>query len=217
MHGNDLRTSIIVAWSEQTSRAMSTQPAFADFVRRIRAGDTDAAAELVRRYEPAIRLEVRVRLRDPRLRRTFDSMDVCQSVMASFFLRAAAGQYDLDDPSQLIRLLVGIARNKVATRARRESAARRDSRRNQDLEGEMEPIAADPTPSQIAANRELLDLLRRRLSDEERKIGELRAQGSTWDQVAATLGGTAQGRRKQLERTLDRLSAELGLEDDRGR
>src|SRR5262249_34749422 len=33
---------------------------FSDFIRRIRAGDEAAAAELVRKYEAAIRLEVRM-------------------------------------------------------------------------------------------------------------------------------------------------------------
>jgi hypothetical protein len=55
--------------------------------------------------------EVRRRLNDPSLYPLFDSMDICQSVLASFFLRAAAGEYDLDGPAQLLRLLVGIARN----------------------------------------------------------------------------------------------------------
>src|SRR5437588_6308118 len=90
------------------------------FVRRVRAGDQEAAAELVRRYEPEIRLEVRtwLRLRNPRLRRVFDSMDVCQSVLGSFFVRAAVGEFDLERPEQLIRLLVGMARNKLAERVR---------------------------------------------------------------------------------------------------
>jgi hypothetical protein len=32
--------------------------------------------------------------------------DICQSVMASFFVRAAAGQFNLERPDELIRLLV---------------------------------------------------------------------------------------------------------------
>ena len=56
--------------------------------------------ELVRDFEPAIRMEVHCRLRDQRLRRAFDSLDICQSVLASFFVRAASGQYELDTPGQ---------------------------------------------------------------------------------------------------------------------
>jgi RNA polymerase sigma-70 factor (ECF subfamily) len=96
----------------------------------VRAGDADAA--VVRRYEPEIRRAVRLRLTDPSLRRVLDSMDVCQSVLASFFVRAAAGQFDLEEPSQLLRLLVVMARNKLRDQVSYHRAARRDQRR---LEG----------------------------------------------------------------------------------
>jgi hypothetical protein len=43
---------------------MSDTSAFAEFLRRIRAGDARAAEDLVRRYKPAIRLAVRTRLTD---------------------------------------------------------------------------------------------------------------------------------------------------------
>ena len=46
---------------------MSESTTFADFIGRIRAGDDRAAQELVERYEPVIRREVRLRLKDPRL------------------------------------------------------------------------------------------------------------------------------------------------------
>ena len=97
-----------------------------NFIQRVRAGDQAAAVELVRRYEPAIRRVVRLQMRDPRLRRILDSMDVCQSVLASFFLRAATGQYDLNQPAQLLRLLAVMARNKVASQARTSYVTRRE-------------------------------------------------------------------------------------------
>src|SRR5438270_8122393 len=94
---------------------------FTDLIRRVRAGDERAAAELVRQYEPLIRREVRLRLTDLRLARAFDSMDVCQSVLASFFVRTAAGQYDLGGPADLLRLLVRMTRNKLASAAREQN------------------------------------------------------------------------------------------------
>src|SRR6516225_793826 len=106
---------------------------FADLIRRVRAGEEEAAADLVRRYEPAIRRVVRVHLRDPRLRRVLDSMDICQSVLATFFVRANLGQYELDTPDSLLKLLATIARNKLSNQAARQHAARRDHRREQSL------------------------------------------------------------------------------------
>ena len=69
---------------------MSELNKFTDFLHRIRAGDEQAAAELVQQVEPLIRREVRLRLDDRPLLRLFDSMDVCQSVLASFFLGGTA-------------------------------------------------------------------------------------------------------------------------------
>lgn len=90
------------------------------FITRVRAGDELAAEELVRRYESEIRLEIRtwLRLQNPRLRRVFDSMDICQSVLASFFVRAAVGDFDLEEPRQLVQLLIGMAWNKLLAQVR---------------------------------------------------------------------------------------------------
>jgi RNA polymerase sigma-70 factor (ECF subfamily) len=188
---------------------------FEGFIRRVRAGDEDAARELVRRYEPAIRLEVRMRLRDPRLQRVLDSTDVCQSVLASFFVRAASGQYDLDDPANLIRLLVKMTRNKVAEQARWQAAERRDVRRMAEMDDVAVAVAdGQASPSRVASGRELLGVLRGRLSEEEREIMDLRCAGHDWGEIAQRIGGTAEARRKQHARAIDRVARDLGLEGD---
>src|SRR3954466_12412319 len=154
---------------------MSEEP-FAELINRIRAGDEQAAADLVRRYEPEIRREVRFLLRDPFLRRSFDSMDICQSVMGSFFLRAALGEYDLSRPEDLVRLLISMTRNKVVDATRRQRAQRRDHRRATSLEA-VDIASVTPSPSQVAEGRELLAAFRDRLSAEERRLADLRSQG----------------------------------------
>ncbi len=191
---------------------------YTEFIRRVRGGDDRAAEELVRRYEPEIRMEVRgwLRLRDPRLRRVFDSTDICQSVLAQFFVRAAIGDFDLDEPTQLIRLLVGMARNKLSEEVRHHHRQRRDLRRVAPGGAEGEPIeVAEPrgeTPSQVVSRLELLQMARERLSEEEGRIADLRRQGYDWAAVAGQVGGTAEGRRKQLARAVARVEQELGLD-----
>jgi RNA polymerase sigma-70 factor (ECF subfamily) len=197
---------------------MSERDTFADFIRRIRAGDEQAAAEMVRRYEPLIRREVRLSLEDRRLCRLFDSMDICQSVLKSFFFRTAAGQYDLDTPEQLQRLLVTMARNKLASVARGQHRRRRDQRRlagggAEHLEGV--PDGA-PSPSEVVAGRELLARFRQGLSPEEKELAELRSGGLAWAEIAAQMGGTAQARRMQLARAVERVARELGLDEADG-
>jgi RNA polymerase sigma-70 factor (ECF subfamily) len=194
---------------------MSDIETFKDLIRRLRAGDHQAAEELVREYASVIRVEVRLRLGDPRLRRAFDSMDICQSVLASFFTRAALGQFDLEDPSQLVRLLVGMTRKKVFYQIRRERAQRRDHRRVQVLEpATCDAVDAEPGPPEIVARRDFLQTFRERLSEEERRVADLRGEGREWTEVAEMMGGTPEGRRKQLARALDRVSREMGLDED---
>ncbi|MGL4554137.1 MAG: RNA polymerase sigma factor [Gemmataceae bacterium] len=186
---------------------------FAELIARVRAGDDQAAESLVRRYEPEIRREVRFLLRDPFLRRSFDSMDICQSVMSSFFLRAALGEYDLNRPDDLIRLLISMTRNKVVDATRRQRAQRRDHRRATSIDA-IDLASATPSPSQIVEGRELLTAFRDRLSDEERKLADLRAGGREWAEIAGEVGGTGEARRKQLTRAIARVSRELGLDDE---
>jgi RNA polymerase sigma factor (sigma-70 family) len=179
---------------------------FATFIARIRAGDDQAARELVARYEPVIRREVRMRLRDPRLLSRFDWTDISQAVMASFFVRAASGQYDLEQPDQLLRLLVVMTRHKLSKEERRHRAERRDYRRLEHrdpafLNGQSQE---SPSPSRVLAGRELLEALRIRLSADDRRLADLRAQGCEWAEISARLGGTPQARRKQLARAIDR-------------
>jgi len=195
---------------------MSEATSFRELMRRVRAGDQDAAAELVRRYEPAIRREVRVRLTDRRMRRVLDSADICQSVLGNFFARAALGQFDLQEPRQLLRLLVTMARNKVIYWARKTYAPNRDKRREQSIEWAvqtgMEPQSPDVSPSENVAGAELLEEFRSRLSAEERQIAEQRAAGREWAAIAAERGSSPEALRKRMERAFDRVAQELGLE-----
>ena len=187
---------------------------FMGFLDRVRGGDQRAAEELVRLYEPEIRREVRLRLRDPRLRRDFDSVDICQSVLGSFFVRAALGQYDLQKPEDLIKLLVTMTRNKLVGQVRKQQTQMRDLRRREDAGQEkLQTCAGGPTPSLQVTNDELIEEFHKRMSAEEWQIAQRRTQGVNWETIAAELGGTPEGCRKQLSRAVDRVSQELGLDE----
>ena len=187
---------------------------FRDLIRRVRDCDQEAATELVRRYECAIRRVARIHLRDVRLRRVLDSMDICQSVLASFFVRTALGEYELDSPEQLLGLLTSITHNKVANQAHRLRAQRRDLRRDVPLDDQAYQIfdqASDPSEQESA--KEILEKVRRLLGDDDRYLAEQRALGRGWQELADELGGTAAALRKRLSRALDRVMAELGLDE----
>jgi RNA polymerase sigma-70 factor (ECF subfamily) len=192
---------------------MSEAQAFRDLIQRVRGGDEDAATEIVQRYESTIRMAIRVRLDQSDLRRLLDSMDICQSVLANFFVRAASGQFELETPEQLVKLLVTMARNKLINHANQQRAARRDYRRREGSPEDKQVAGAGPSPSRVATYRELLDVVRSRLSEEERQLADLRGQGLSWAEIAAQLGENADALRFRLNRALDRVAQDLRLDE----
>jgi len=191
---------------------MAEELDFRELMQRVRAGDEAAAAELVRLYEPFIRRAARVRLGDIRLKRLLDASDICQSVLASFFVRAALGQYELDKPQQLVRLLEAMARNKIVDQARKQATSALD----------LEPVSPDAesgapfdtgsAPSERVARQDLLLEFRKRLSEDERQLAEQRTLGREWTEIATALGGSPEAFRKKLARGVDRVAREMGLE-----
>jgi RNA polymerase sigma-70 factor (ECF subfamily) len=195
---------------------MSEEPSFGELIRRVRRCDGEAARVLVRRYESAIRRAARFRLVDAGLCAALDSVDICQSVLASFFVRAAAGQYEITEPEQLVKLLVRMARNKVVDHVRKEQTLRRRHR-----QVPLEPrflaaaVAAEPGPDQVAAASELFQEVYRRLSAEERRLVDQRNSGRDWAGIATEEGANPAALRKQLSRALNRVAIQLGIDDGR--
>ena len=193
---------------------MARDERFEQLLEEVRCGDSEAARELVQVYESAIRVAVRTRLSDPALRQQFDSMDICQSVLASFFVRAASGQYDLHEPAQLVGLLTQMARNKLAMRARGQYQQRRDIRRTSSISDRWAapPPDKSPGPQKQAIDRDLLDRAYALMDHEVRQMADCRASGTEWEEIAARLGGTPEGRRKQFRRAMDEIAQTLDLE-----
>ena len=191
-----------------------------ELLERVRQGDSAAAEELVRTYEPEVRRAIRVRMTDARMRRLVDSIDICQSVLAGFFVRTAAGQYDIQTPEELLRLLITMARNRIVDWARRSNAERRDGRRDVSLQhddgSDREIASAESSPVSVLVNRDLLEQVRNRLSSDELTLMEHRAEGLGWNEIAEKTGEQANAVRMRLTRALDRVAAELGLEQSHG-
>jgi RNA polymerase sigma factor (sigma-70 family) len=191
-----------------------TTDTFQALLDRVRAGDAEAIADLLRGHEPAVRRLVRLGLTDPRLRRVLDSTDVCQVVLANFLVRAAEGQFDLRCPDELRRLLGTMTRNALRNCVRIHHAECRDARRL-DAGGDAAlATVADPgaDPGEVVAERELLEQAQRLLSPEERALAEQRAAGRAWADLAEEHGTSPEALRKQLARARGRVLRRLGAE-----
>ncbi len=185
---------------------------FEYLMERTRNGDEDAARELVRLYEPEIRRAARMRLTDSRLRRTVDSMDICQSVFGRFFRKAQDGSYVPRSSDDLVKLLVRITRNRVIDLHRRQTSHRRGDR---ELDGltDLADIAFDsPGPRTAASAKEEISRIRALLHPDELEIADRRTNGDSWEQISADLDQPAEALRKRLTRALSRVRLELNEE-----
>lgn len=189
---------------------MSEQLSFTDLIQRVREADAEAATELVRRYEPAVRRAVRIRLVDARVRRFLDSMDVCQSVLGSFFVRVASGEYEIETPEHLVKLLMAMVRNKLYKQVRWLQAKQRDYRRDQTgEEGRTQLLGREPDPAEQLAAQDYYDEVLRLLTPEDRLLLERREHGHAWGEIAVEVGGTPEALRKRLSRALAEAARQL--------
>lgn len=191
-----------------------TQLEFAPLLDLVRRGDQSAAAELVRRYEPEVRRFIRFRLSSPALRRTMDSLDICQSVLFKFFVEVSAGRLELQEPRQLAALLVTMARNKLYDRVREAQADCRDARRLVAGDEALGQVAAGAdSPSEVLMAREILEAVSEKMSEDERYLVAQRMGGRAWDDIAAELHSTPDAVRKRMTRAIDEASVSLGIRD----
>src|SRR5207245_2683020 len=114
-----------------------------------------------------------------------------------------------DRPENLLRLLVTMARNKVLDHARRQQAARRDQRRVAADATGLDAVAdPGPGPTQVAVGRELLERVRRELTDDEPDLADQRAS-----RRAGEVERWHSGERRSVESYLD-AAPELRADDD---
>jgi RNA polymerase sigma factor (sigma-70 family) len=173
------------------------------FLARIRAGDEEAARELLSRYEPQVRLEVRRQL--PRiLRAQFDSLDFVQSVWGSFFRRMRGASPELEDPRNLMLFLARAAKNKLIDEYRRAISQKQDKRLEESLWDGDRPrdlVTAEDGPTEIAEAREAMERLRDMVPEDRQSILGLKTEGFSNHEIGQRLGLS--------ERTVRRVIADL--------
>ncbi len=177
---------------------------FDELMRRVRAGDPDAAREMYERYSDDIRRAVRHRLHR-RLRTQFDSLDFVHSVWASF-LQIPPDRCTFENQDDLLGYLSRIAYNKVIDGYRRRmQASRHDVRREVPLETAEAAVplpAPDPRPSQVCIAEEQWARLIAEQEPQFRRILELRRLGHSLEEISDLMKLNV----KFIQRFLQKLS-----------
>jgi RNA polymerase sigma factor (sigma-70 family) len=179
---------------------------FQELIRLARIGDEAAATQLAQEFEPFIRRFVRFRMRGRsdhnRLRPEVDSADICQSIFKSLFVGLRDGQFELDRPEQLHRLLAAMVRFKVATKARRLSVTLREVL---DLDTPRERPDSGAGPEKQVDDRDLLETILKHFEGDELDLLVRRLDDQSWQAIAEAVGSTPEALRKKLSRALERV------------
>jgi len=184
-----------------------------DLLSRARAGDEGACTALVKEWGPLIQREVRVRLRDANIQHRVDSEDLCQSVFRVFFVNLVLGEWQIENPRQVLTTILKLARTRSANELGRQRAARRDVRRTESLGDAIPESIQSLDPASNAARRDWYDACMKRLSPDEFKILSLRMSDKSWEEIAAEFQGTPEGIRKRMTRARQRVLRELDHSD----
>src|SRR5947209_4654729 len=115
-----------------------------------RAGNQDAARQIFDRYVAQL-LALASRRISQRLAARVDAEDIVQSVFRTFFHRAREGQFKVDDPDDLCKLLARITVHKTLRQIAFHKRAKRDATQetgqgDADCDHMMDLLAKEPTP-----------------------------------------------------------------------
>jgi DNA-directed RNA polymerase specialized sigma24 family protein len=181
--------------------APGAAPSDQALLARVRKGDREAAAELVRRHEGLIRRRVRGKMGVlPEMRRIFDSLEVLSSVSRRLDGYVRQGRVRSRTVRGMHELLCRIVDATVADKQRqflRTAEARADARPVEEIAGSVDEPMSRPRSDEF--NALVANAMKRLRSDVDRQILALRLAGAEHDLIAAYTGLTPAAVRKRFQ------------------
>ena len=179
-------------------------PELQEFLAKLRSGDEQGIEEMLHELDSFLRQAIRLRLIDQRLRRVVDTTDILQSLLKDFLCQKQKEHPSAGTSGGLIAWLTKAVHHKIQTRMRKER------RHRGTLPDDLEPLSTEPSVIKQMEDRERIETIRARLSEKERLLLDLKAQGLSWKQIAEQVGGQSDALRMRLNRAIIRIRSELG-------
>jgi RNA polymerase sigma-70 factor (ECF subfamily) len=181
-------------------------------VSRWRSGDQEAARQIFERYVSQL-LGLASRRISQRLASRVDPEDIVQSVFRTFFHRAREGQFQIDDPDDLCKLLARITVHKTLRQIAFHKRAKRNAcqetgQGDDDADHMISLLASEPTPEDTVALYDQMDHFLGQLGSEDRLILQMRMEGYTNVEIAEKLNITD----RKIRRLLERIRGQAALE-----
>jgi RNA polymerase sigma factor (sigma-70 family) len=192
-----------------------------ELMRAYREGDRSVQEEMLEKVETQLRGQVR-KMVGKQIRSERESVDICQSILVAFHLRASEGKVDVENDKALGGYMRAMVKNKLANLSDRIRAAKRGGGTTpvplaeESEEGGAQLEAFDPRASMVARTSELCQALQSELSPEELAILEGRLSGKTNKEIAAGLGKSPDAVRMTWNRARQHLVERGLLEEPRG-
>jgi RNA polymerase sigma-70 factor, ECF subfamily len=178
-------------------------------LKRFQNRDFDAATQLYVRYAQRIRNLAQSQC-SAALSRQIEPDDIVQSVFGSFFRRAAQGEYQVPDGSELWRLLLSIALNKIRAKGIYHSAHKRDVRRTKQMaavEKWIEPARQGDDAVPYAFLKMVIHEAMDDLSSAEKTMIAMRIDGYEVAEIAEKTKTS----KRSVERSLQEFRSRLAL------
>ncbi len=184
-----------------------------ELLRLYQDGQSDAATAIFDRYLARLLALARSRI-GPKLKRRVDAEDVVQSAYRSFFVHAKNAEFELSKSGDLWRLLARITLNKLFGQIEKQTAAKRSI----DQEASADPslaslVAPEPSPAEVVAIAEILQLVVSDLAPNEQLILTSRLQGRSVEEISGSINKSGRTVRRQLAEIRQRI--EKRLHEDR--
>lgn len=198
-----------------------TADSIVELLDRLARRDSDAAAEIHRRYTPRLVALARTRLDGP-IRAKTSPESAVQSALGSFFRRYDDGEFRIGNWDDLWGLLAIITVRKSVNRARYFLREQRNVNREQPLPCESDSAdgcqylaGAAPDPADAAILAETIAIVMKDLNDNDRRIVECLLAGHTVEETRRIIKCSDRTVRRVRERVRDRLrriDASLGAD-----
>ncbi len=179
-------------------------PELSGFFAVLRGGNGQEVETLLRDLDPFLRKAIRLRLIDGRLRRTLDTTDILQSLLNDFLSQEVGAPPATGDVGGLCAYLTAAVHHKIRRKARKER------RHAGSLPDNWDPASPEPTGTRRIDDADLNQFIRGRLSESNVLLFDLRAQGLTWIEIAAKVGGMPDALRMRLTRAVAAVLAAIG-------
>lgn len=154
--------------------------------RQLSTVESQLFERLAREEAPRWRSRIQARL-GPALRARWDADDVCQEALAALVLAVRENVVQLDDAVSARRLFATFLRHAVGHVVERETAQRRDTRRQEHLDADLLPTRSR-NPESLASSLDIVTWLCCTLGPECAAVAALRGRHLSQREIARQLG-----------------------------